>query len=175
MAFPLTIPEELKVTTFSLRKQFAVSRTSSPTSYSTQTYEHPGERWFLNLSFAPVLDAIVLATAWAGSTSYSVGNRVSNSSKNYICRVSNTSTGSFATDLAAGEWQLSDIHGCIEFYLNFKGSLGYVALDVSDYDKGLSGDTTKNFQLAAGALIGFSQTDPITWSFDDLTLEERIV
>ena len=138
-----------------------------------QTYEHTGDKWLLDLTFAPIADAIPTRTAWATSTSYSVGNRVLQSSMNYICRVAHTS-GTFSTDLAAGKWQLSDIHGCIDFYQAMKGQLGTVTLNVSDYDKGVSSETSSNFGLVAGQVPGWKHSNPNTWEFDTLILEEVI-
>ena len=43
-------------------------------------------------------------TAWATSTAYVVGNFVTNSGTTYYCIVAHTS-GTFATDLAAGKWR----------------------------------------------------------------------
>jgi len=41
---------------------------------------------------------------WAGSTAYSLGDLVTESSKFYVCVEAHTS-GTFATDLAAGKWR----------------------------------------------------------------------
>lgn len=45
------------------------------------------------------------ATAWAGTTVYAVGIRVTNGGLTYFCLIAHTS-GTFATDLAAGKWLL---------------------------------------------------------------------
>lgn len=42
--------------------------------------------------------------AWASSTQYLPGSYVTNGGNSYYCRVQNTSSGSFSTDLAAGYW-----------------------------------------------------------------------
>lgn len=47
-------------------------------------------------------------TAWVTSTLYNAGAHVINSGINYKCLVTHTS-GTFATDLAAGDWELSTI------------------------------------------------------------------
>jgi hypothetical protein len=49
-------------------------------------------------------------TAWVTSTAYVVGNNVSSGGVNYNCLVSHTS-GTFATDLLAGKWQLGNFIG----------------------------------------------------------------
>lgn len=51
---------------------------------------------------------VVSFPAWVTSTSYSVGDRVSNGTSNYYCLTAHTS-GVFATDLAAVKWELSSI------------------------------------------------------------------
>ena len=42
---------------------------------------------------------------WVTATSYLVNDSISNGGSNYICLISNTASGSFAADLAAGKWQ----------------------------------------------------------------------
>lgn len=49
------------------------------------------------------------APAWSSSTFYTVGDAVSNSGNLYNCVTPNESSGSFATDLAAGFWVLATI------------------------------------------------------------------
>lgn len=46
--------------------------------------------------------------AWLTATAYVVNNIVAQNGFNYICIVAHTS-GTFATDLAAGKWQLVEI------------------------------------------------------------------
>lgn len=53
-------------------------------------------------------DAVSATPAWASSTVYTIGDLVTNGGNSYVCIESNTSTGSFATDLAAGEWEEVD-------------------------------------------------------------------
>jgi hypothetical protein len=50
---------------------------------------------------------------WASSTAYAVGDVVSTTSgtKAYVCLVAHTSSGVFATDLAAGKWLLWAVDG----------------------------------------------------------------
>jgi hypothetical protein len=55
----------------------------------------------------PITKAMVTngTLAWVTSTAYAVGNVVSNSTTFYRCLVAHTS-GTFATDLAAGKWEV---------------------------------------------------------------------
>lgn len=48
--------------------------------------------------------------AWLTATGYSVGDQVTESSIKYICLVAHTS-GTFATDLAAGNWEVANYNG----------------------------------------------------------------
>jgi len=59
--------------------------------------------WEYNIAYAAT------ATAWAGTTPYVVGNFVSTGGNIYECLVDHTS-GTFATDLAAGKWILKSIY-----------------------------------------------------------------
>ena len=51
----------------------------------------------------------LLAPAWAASTMYVVGNRVSYGGVGYVCIKANTSGSSFVTDKAAGDWAVESI------------------------------------------------------------------
>ena len=55
-SYPLTIPAELKPKTVKLTKEHNAARSTSPHSFVSQTYVHSGERWLLELTFAPVPD-----------------------------------------------------------------------------------------------------------------------
>ncbi len=58
--------------------------------------------------YSPAAQPVVFAAAaagWVTSTSYTVGIVVTNSGSSYFCLVAHTS-GTFATDLAAGKWLL---------------------------------------------------------------------
>jgi hypothetical protein len=61
-------------------------------------------------------------TAWVTSTLYSAGAYVIQSSMNYKCLVSHTS-GTFATDLAAGKWEISTIDDIDTEIARFDSSL----------------------------------------------------
>jgi hypothetical protein len=60
-------------------------------------------RFWSGATGLPVAAAASLATEWATATIYSVGNYVTSSSTRYYCSSAHTS-GTFATDLAAGRW-----------------------------------------------------------------------
>ena len=55
---------------------------------------------------------VVAATAWVTATPYTPGQRVSNGGYNYSCLIGHTS-GTFATDLAAGKWTLVSTVGAV--------------------------------------------------------------
>jgi hypothetical protein len=50
-------------------------------------------------------DGFIWQSAWITGTAYELNNLVSNSGNSYICLVDHTA-GTFATDLAAGKWEL---------------------------------------------------------------------
>jgi hypothetical protein len=54
--------------------------------------------------------AVTFKGDWATATAYAVNDFVAESSSNYVCLVAHTS-GTFATDLAAGKWQLVSTTG----------------------------------------------------------------
>ena len=65
---------------------------------------------------APVV-ASSTVTTWLTATAYAVGNFVSNGGSNYYCLVAHTS-GTFATDLAAGNWVLQTAYQIPTPYLS---------------------------------------------------------
>lgn len=98
-----------------------IDNSDTPTDTQTIAYEDASGLWkaedaggFSPLDLSPTLwvDAsdqstwtLVPTTAWATSTPYVIGDRVTESATEYICIVDHTS-GVFATDLAAGRWRL---------------------------------------------------------------------
>ena len=56
-SYPLTLPSELKVSKYYLRREKVVGRTTSPYTKESQTIEHAGVRWLLDMEFAPVAAA----------------------------------------------------------------------------------------------------------------------
>lgn len=82
--------------------------------------------------------------AWVTSTAYAVRDSVTNGGSFYICAVAHTS-GTFATDLAAGKWMLvgnsaavSSVHGRTGAVVAASGD--YAATEV-DNDSGVSGSS----------------------------------
>ena len=80
---------------------------------STGPRENNGEWTVVSVTTAKIVLSGVTLTdfavpsnpAWATTTAYTVGNRVSEAGSNYICDVAHTS-GTFATDLSNGLWIL---------------------------------------------------------------------
>jgi hypothetical protein len=65
-------------------------------------------RFFSNFNGVPGQVVVPSATAWQTSTSYVPGNYVTQSAIIYYCLIAHTS-GTFATDLAAGDWVAQSI------------------------------------------------------------------
>lgn len=65
-------------------------------------------RFFSNINGSPGQVVLSTAPAWLTSTGYVVGNYVLHGGLIYYCIVSHTS-GTFATDLAAGKWLLQSV------------------------------------------------------------------
>lgn len=122
--YPLTIPSELKVRSHYLRKQHAVGVSESPFDYQQQVFVHDGERYLLDLTFAPVADA--------------------------------------------------DAAAVITFYQNIQGMEGTFSINISGYDKSVSGDTSITFRLAKGGAPGYRQSINGIWEFDSLQLAEVV-
>ncbi len=96
-------------------------------------------------------------TAWAGSTVYAVDDLVVETGSEYICLNAHTSTGTFATDLAAGKWQLIDSPDDALAYFE-RGVLAMGSTEVTDE---WSLKTTGNWR---GEWWIQRSTDEVTWS-----------
>tara|TARA_S200002703_G_scaffold61685_1_gene53583 strand:- start:7194 stop:7718 length:525 start_codon:yes stop_codon:yes gene_type:complete len=171
--YPLSIPSELKVRSHYLRKQHAVGVSESPFDYEQQVYVHDGERYLLDLTFAPVSGAESSLTAWVTATAYVIGDQRSTGGVNYEC-LSNHTSGTFQTDYDAGNWKRIEIHAAIGFYQDIQGMEGTISINISGYDKSVSGDTSITFRLAKGGAPGYRQSINGIWEFDSLQLAEVV-
>ena len=173
--YPLTLPTELEPTSGYLRKQHTVARSNSPFTYQSQTFEHAGERWLIDLEFAPVNNIVSSLTAWAVLTVYVTGDKRSTGGVNYEALSNHTSdASSFQTDYDAGKWKRIEIYAAIGFYQDIKGLLGSFNLDVSPYDESVSGDTTKTFELVANQKPGWKKNKGNIYTFDKLICQEAL-
>lgn len=86
--------------------------------------------------------------AWLTSTSYAVDDVVSNGGSSYICLIAHTS-GTFATDLGAGKWQLMAQKGTDGAGAGDMLKATYdpqnIAADAFDQDNMTDGTTNKNY------------------------------
>lgn len=68
----------------------------------------------------------------------------------------------------------ADAANAIGFFLDIQGLEGTISIDISDYDKGESGDTTITFRLAQDSKPGWRQGVAGVWRFDNLQLAEVV-
>ena len=170
--YPLSLPNELNVKKAYLRKIHAVARTQSPFTFVSQKQIHAGEKWILDLTFAPISGTVSTLTAWLTATYYTIGQQRSTGGVNYECTTGHTS-GTFQTDFDAGKWKRIEVFAAIGFFQDLQGLEGTISLDLSAFDQSVSGETTVSFQLTGNAAPGYHSNGGL-WYFDNLQLEEAL-
>lgn len=99
-------------TKFSTTNQSAVKNTKLiPFQFSTaQSYMLEFGDFYIRFYKNGAQIQVTNANAWVSMAQYSIGNFVTHSQTTYYCIKSNTSSASFATDLAAGDWTAQTIY-----------------------------------------------------------------
>ena len=106
--------------------------------------------------------------AWVTSTSYSIGDTVSESGKGYVCLTAHTS-GTFATDLSAGKWRESgrwntrDITGTGTFAMDdtIDGGLKITNGSGATDKSGIAFNDIRQYDPRGCVIIAISKTDNI--------------
>jgi hypothetical protein len=78
----------------------------------TQNYLLEVGNLYIRIVIAGVQQVVATSPAWVTATAYAVNDRRANGGNSYSCLVAHTS-GTFATDLAAGKWALVGATGAI--------------------------------------------------------------
>lgn len=101
--------------------------------------------------------------AWGSGNQYTQGSFVTNSGTTYVCKVPNTSSASFAVDLAAGLWAAANVFNAGHVGALWKVKSGTVVITVYTSGTQVSGYVQNNPDGSAGNLAT-SLSATATWA-----------